>query len=189
MPVLKNFGIFHPSRLPQKSDTRWDSYGDDSIEGLCEAFGVPKTDEEAQGTVGNSNYSTAFPMICILLRYFAIIPMSNAIVERLFSLMNHIKTKRRNRIRTTLLDMLMRVNLLAPVLQYIGIKRKKFREPDYKNVDLEAIYRIWKQKAASRSGFVSMLKQLDDNQASPETEAVEESESPESSSDDEERWW
>ena len=119
-----------------------------------------------EAVVGNSTYASAFPTIMTLLLFFSVIPMSNAIVERIFSLMNHIKVKRRNRMVTFLLDMLCRVNLLFPCLHYIGIKKKKFREPDYNAFDWERAYTLWHAKC-TRGGFHSMIDNMVDEDDEP----------------------
>ena len=90
------------------------------------------------------------------------IPISNAIVERVFSAMNMIKTRRRNRMKTFVLNMLLRINLLAPKLKYIGKKRPTFTELDYEAFDFERAYTIWKDKC-NRNGFVNMLMKLVDD--------------------------
>lgn len=50
----------------------------------------------------------------IVLRYLSI-PISNATVERVFSIMNAVKTKRQNRMKLKTLDSLMRIRLYSSV--------------------------------------------------------------------------
>ncbi|CAG8814669.1 14703_t:CDS:2, partial [Cetraspora pellucida] len=60
------------------------------------------------------NFSTQFPNIKKLALIFLITPLSNAVVERVFSHQNLIKTKSRNRLNVSTLYMLLLISLNGP---------------------------------------------------------------------------
>lgn len=60
------------------------------------------------------NFSTQFPNITKLASIFLITPLSNAVVERVFSHQNLIKTKSRNRLNVSTLHMLLLIALNGP---------------------------------------------------------------------------
>jgi hypothetical protein len=60
------------------------------------------------------HYRRRYPWLVMLLLIVRLLPIGSADCERMFSLMNRLKTDRRNRLTTEKLDVLMRVNRLAP---------------------------------------------------------------------------
>ena len=56
----------------------------------------------------------AYPIILSILARIAVLPASSAQVERLFSTMKRIKTGQRNRLKTKMLDNLMRISIEGP---------------------------------------------------------------------------
>jgi hypothetical protein len=60
------------------------------------------------------NFSTQFPNISKLACIFLTTPLSNAVVERIFSQQNLIKTRIRNRIQPSTLQMLLMIAINGP---------------------------------------------------------------------------
>ena len=61
--------------------------------------------------------TTAYPLISNILARIAVLPASSAHVERLFSTMKRIKTAQRNRLKTEMLDCLIRISSEGPPVQ------------------------------------------------------------------------
>ena len=62
----------------------------------------------------SQHYRIRYPWLVMLLLIVRLLPIGSADCERMFSLMNRLKTDLRNRLKTGKLDVLMRVNRLAP---------------------------------------------------------------------------
>ncbi|CAG8784845.1 19898_t:CDS:2, partial [Cetraspora pellucida] len=70
-----------------------------------------------------SNFSTQFPNIKKLASIFLITPLSNAVVEKVFSHQNLIKTKSQNRLNVSTLHMLLLISLNGPESTIFDWKR------------------------------------------------------------------
>ena len=67
----------------------------------------------------NLHYERRYPYLTWLVKIIRIIPMGSAECERMFSLMNRLKTDLRNRIKTGRLNQLMTVNRLGPTVEEV----------------------------------------------------------------------
>ena len=75
--------------------------------------------------------STAFPNIRRLLKFYVIIPFSEAVIERSFSKINLIMTKKRCSLDSINLDALMRI---------------LFRKKKLETHEIEEVMDIWKNR-------------------------------------------
>ena len=71
----------------------------------------------------DTSIQSLYPNLSKLASIAAIIPVSTAECERSFSAMKRIKTALRNRLKTTTLDCLIRVNIEGPSLSEFNFER------------------------------------------------------------------
>ena len=92
----------------------WKHFKGDVVRGY---IGIEKVKSESFSefwSFVSRHYRVRYPWLVMLLLIVRLLLIGSADCERMFSLMNRLKTDLRNRLTTETLDVLMRVNRLAP---------------------------------------------------------------------------
>jgi hypothetical protein len=154
--------LFHPGNAAeskQSSPGIVDTYGDAAVSTIATKFTTTVVKERLQlewmgfkhvlsckfadsrpnkvmATLsGDSSFSSLYPTLSKLASISLTLPISTADCERGFSTMNRIKTDSRNRLKTTTLDMLIRLSSEGPSLE---------------TFDFDAAVNVWAQRSKRR---------------------------------------
>ena len=97
-------------------------------------FGIDKVKESHSEFLGFTRryYRGRYPWLVKVFLIIALVPIGSAECERMFSLMNRLKTDLRNRMKNGVLDNVMTVNRLGPSL------------PNLTDEDIDAMIDHWK---------------------------------------------
>ena len=148
---LDAFSIFDPQKLLSASPSDGDEltvYGQEKLEHLKNAYGGGGNPDidcagewESLKRLFANNFSDRsmrqmtsllstdtslqdmYPNLSKLASIAALVPVSTAECERSFSTMNRVKTKLRNRMRTSTLDSLIRISMGGPPLPQFNFER------------------------------------------------------------------
>jgi hypothetical protein len=114
---MNDDGVSDDAMLVSMMMGDWQSFKADIVKG---DIGILKLKNESHSEFWNfmrQHYKDRYPCLLWLVLIIRLVPIGSAECERMFSLMNRLKTDLRNRMKNARLNELMTVNRLAPSLK------------------------------------------------------------------------